>query len=295
MDAAEPQQSPLQQTLRNLAAGTMGGWSQTLVGHPFHTVKVRLQTSTHTLTAMSCVRETARKGLSDFYKGVASPLLGQGLMNAVQYTTYGNMKILCGGDDLDLVPMAPQRYLLVGALTGTCISIVDSPVDLLKIKMQAQVNAGTTYSGVLDAATRIFARYGIRGIYQGLPATIVRDAPCNASYFFAYEWTRQALARRDGCDLKELSASRLLLSGGVAGAAYWSFLYPIEVVKSALQGDHSDPAKRQYRGMRDCWRQIYARYGVRGFWRGWLPCVLRSVPANAACFFAYEKTRQALN
>ena len=33
-------------------------------------------------------------------------------MNAFQYTTYGHMKVLCGGDDMDLKPLPPSRSQL---------------------------------------------------------------------------------------------------------------------------------------------------------------------------------------
>lgn len=35
---------------------------------------------------------------------------------------------------------------------------------------------------------------------------------------------------------------------------------------------------------------IYQKSGVKGFYRGIVPCLLRSSPANAVAFFGYEKT-----
>ena len=37
-------------------------------------------------------------------------------------------------------------------------------------------------------------------------------------------------------------------------------------------------------------KRIYANGGIRAFYRGISPCLLRSVPANAVAFFGYEKT-----
>ena len=37
-------------------------------------------------------------------------------------------------------------------------------------------------------------------------------------------------------------------------------------------------------------REIYKGGGVRNFYRGIAPCLVRAVPANAVTFFGYEKT-----
>lgn len=70
---------------------------------------------------------------------------------------------------------------------------------------------------------------------------------------------------------------------------YWLSIYPIDVIKSSVQSDHSDPTKRKYSGMIDAARKIHAEHGVKGYFRGIAPCLARSFPANAATFVAYEK------
>ena len=40
--------------------------------------------------------------------------------------------------------------------------------------------------------------------------------------------------------------------------------------------------KRKYSGFRDAARKIYAEGGVRAFYRGFIPCLARSFPANGA-------------
>lgn len=70
--------------------------------------------------------------------------------------------------------------------------------------------------------------------------------------------------------------------------------YPMDVIKSTLQSDSIHPSERRYHGVADCARKLYAEGGARRFTVGIVPCLLRSMPGNAACFFAYEKTRQYL-
>ena len=61
-----------------------------------------------------------------------------------------------------------------------------------------------------------------------------------------------------------------------------------------MQSDAVDPSARRYASTMDCCRQLWAEGGWRRFYRGLAPCLLRSFPANAACFLAYERAKQML-
>ena len=67
---------------KDVFAGTCGGITVTLLGHPFDTVKVLLQTQSSTNPAYSGAVDAATKvlkseGIGGLYKGVMSPLAGQ--------------------------------------------------------------------------------------------------------------------------------------------------------------------------------------------------------------------------
>lgn len=53
-------------------------------------------------------------------------------------------------------------------------------------------------------------------------------------------------------------------------------------------------AQRQYKSVVDCAQQIYARDGFKGFYRGFVPCLLRSAPTNGISFLAFELAMQYL-
>ncbi len=79
-----------------------------------------------------------------------------------------------------------------------------------------------------------------------------------------------------------------MLGGASAGIALWLSAYPFDIVKSRLQTDGLAPADRQYKGALDCARQIYAQNGVKGFFKGLTPTLVRAPFANAATFVAFE-------
>ena len=207
--------------LKDLAAGTNGGFAITIVGHPFDTMKVRLQTQPTGEKQLysglrDCVTKTLQwEGPSGFYRGVASPMVGNSVFNATQFLAYGQAKVLVAGKGGDPDGLTIPQYFMVGAMTGLCVSFVESPIDLFKSQVQAQIfearnNPGMKprFSGVFDCVRFVVSNYGLRGFYYGLGATMLRDIPAVSLYFGAYEWTRRKMLA-PGQELGDLSAMQV--------------------------------------------------------------------------------------
>lgn len=123
-----------------------------------------------------------------------------------------------------------------------------------------------------------------RGISDAAPSTST-DA---RFYFLAYEAQVQHHIRKHGGAREDISPLWSLTYGALAGYALWASIYPIDVVKSKLQTDSLDPAKRQFKGMADCFRQTWRAQGWRGFTGGLEPTLIRSPFANGITFVAFE-------
>ncbi len=116
-----------------------------------------------------------------------------------------------------------------------------------------------------------------------------RCAGAHASfYFLAYEALVQRHIRKNGGTREDIAPLWSLSYGALAGYALWGSIYPIDVVKSKLQTDSLDPAKRMYSSMFDCFRKTWRTQGWRGFTGGLEPTLIRSPFANGATFVAFE-------
>ena len=84
------------QAVKEVVSGTAGGLAVCFVGHPFDTLKVRLQTQPppphHLYSGLwDCVTKTVKwEGVGGLYKGVASPALGQMFFRAALFSTFGS-------------------------------------------------------------------------------------------------------------------------------------------------------------------------------------------------------------
>jgi len=85
-----------------------------------------------------------------------------------------------------------------------------------------------------------------------------------------------------------------MLAGACSGFGYWGITYPLDVIKTRLQQDKTEVSQRQYKGWLDCARQMYQTDGFAGFWKGYVPCLIRALVVNSCIFLAVTSSKRAL-
>jgi len=221
-------------------AGCLGGCAGVAVGHPFDTVKVKLQTQDFrnpvyrgTWDCFTKILQT--ESLAGVYRGVWSPMCGVALVNAVVFGVYMNLqRRLTDPDSL-------RAHFLAGATAGLAQSVVSSPVELIKTRMQTN----TSYQGTLDCLMNIFRNEGISGVFRGLSITGAREFLGYGFYFATYE-----VLTRTSSNEAPVGTPTMLLAGGISGTVSWVMTYPLDVVKTRYQADSGT-----YSGLIDCLKQ----------------------------------------
>ena len=63
-----------------------------------------------------------------------------------------------------------------------------------------------------------------------------------------------------------------------------------------MQSDELDPSKRKYKNMIDCAKKLYFNEGgIKRYFRGFTPCLMRSIPANAVMLTTVDMVRRILD
>lgn len=62
------------------------------------------------------------------------------------------------------------------------------------LQIQSASSAEKKYNGTLDCAKKLYRQGGIRSIYKGTAATLMRDVPASGVYFATYDWFKKQLA-----------------------------------------------------------------------------------------------------
>lgn len=169
---------------------------------------------------------------------MASPLVGIGAVNALLFAANSNLKSHLQTHPNELLSL--EKIALAGAGAGIVNSILASPVELLKIKMQAQFGSKANaiqgkryFSGPFDCARYLIQRDGIaHGLFRGMLATVMREIPAYAGFYSGFELTKRQLTHGGKQDA---NVFQLMVSGAVGGIGYWLFSYPLDVVKSVVR------------------------------------------------------------
>ncbi|XP_022032530.1 mitochondrial carnitine/acylcarnitine carrier-like protein [Helianthus annuus] len=126
---------------KDLTAGTIGGAAQLIVGHPFDTIKVKLQSQPvpppgqlpRYSGAIDTVKQTiAAEGPRGLYKGMGAPLATVAALNAVLFTVRGQMEALLRSEPG--APLNVNQQVVVGAGAGVVVAILATPTELVKCR-----------------------------------------------------------------------------------------------------------------------------------------------------------------
>lgn len=280
---------------KNFVAGGVGGTCCVAAGHPFDTVKVRLQTMpkpAHGMRplytgALDCVKQTiCKEGFFALYKGMAAPIIGVSPLFAVYFggCAFGR-KLQQTVPDQE---MTFVQDLFSGGLAGVFTTVFMVPGERIKCLLQVQHSVHVDpfpvqYEGPIDVIKKLYKGGGMASLYRGTMATLLRDVPASAVYFATYEYLKKCFARDD--KIKKLNPLSTLFAGGIAGMANWSVCISPDVLKSRLQ---AAPEGKYPEGIRSVFKEIIREEGPKALFKGFTPVMLRAFPANAACFFGYE-------
>jgi len=293
--------------LVDFAAGCCGGCVGVLFGHPFDTLKVRLQSDT--LNTKSSPIQVLRgilktEGFMGLVKGIETPLLGNVPVQAIVFGAYGAILRRMGvyfGDGASPDEQPVWQHTLAGCFAGIAQAPVVAAAEYCKTQMQLQtaftsrkeVKAGrghaaakVLYVNSIDCASYVVRHHGPFAIFRGTAITLWRDVSYG-QWFGQYEMTKRWLIARGGGGAEsKMFPIYSALAGACAGVCGWVLIYPMDCVKTRIQARQASEARyRIVDAVREMWRE--QPHG-RAFTRGLGVCLVRAVPVNMVTFMTYE-------
>eukprot|EP00095_Tigriopus_kingsejongensis_P002118 snap_masked-scaffold447_size167621-processed-gene-0.7 protein:Tk02118 transcript:snap_masked-scaffold447_size167621-processed-gene-0.7-mRNA-1 annotation:"mitochondrial ornithine transporter" len=279
----------------DLFSGMCAGVVNVLVGLPMDTVKVKMQTfPKDNPTIVKTFYRTVRADglLRGLYAGALPSLMANVGENAILFVAYGQCQRMvaraCGLRHIeDLHPVG-------NAVAGSCSAFFSAmwlcPTEHVKCQLQVlrelrKRDPSLKMVGPFKLTRNILREEGVQGLFLGLKPTWSREIPGYFCFFFGYEAAKIGMAYGLGESKDELGVLPTMLCGSVAGVCFWTGIFPIDSVKSRIQVMGKEGT------MREIAAGIYRAHGIRGFYRGWLPAVVRAFPATASLLATYEFCR----
>ena len=260
---------------------------------PLDVVKVRLQSqrqeaaadtswrprqARYTGTLDACLKIGRHEGVASLWSGL-SPALVLALPAEVTYIPlYEQLKgvILRQLEGSSSCSAPPSWVPLVagGAARLVAVTVV-SPLELVRTKVQSQQ---LSWAEVRASLRQLVTSQGVRGLWSGYTATLLRDVPFSALYWPLYEAARQRLTL-------DSSLAVNFVSGAVAGSVASAVTLPFDVIKTIKQ---IELGRGEARTNLAITRHLVSTQGPASLFSGLAPRLLKVAPACAVMISSYE-------
>mmetsp|Transcript_20951 Transcript_20951/g.64477 ORF Transcript_20951/g.64477 Transcript_20951/m.64477 type:complete len:275 (+) Transcript_20951:426-1250(+) len=248
-----------------LGTGALYGATNTVVGHPFDTVKTKMQaqagfTGGATATAK---RIFATDGFAGFYRGCLPPMWGSAVYRSAQFAVYDLLYNEAGarapelarrkvpGTDMEL------RVPAAGVVGATARTVLESPIEYAKVK------------GQTGQAWRFSE------IYRGAGLQWARTGPMMTLYFCLFD-----ACKRNG--YAATPVGQFFSSGGCALLGFW-VVWPFENLKNQAQAGLEGSVMERARAT-----------GFLGLYRGIVPGSLSVFLRNGAAMIVMQEANKQI-
>ncbi|TYH49015.1 hypothetical protein E1A91_D10G104800v1 [Gossypium mustelinum] len=288
-------------------AGAVAGFATVAAMYPLDIVRTRFQVNDGRVTNFPAYKNTAHaiftitrlEGLKGLYAGFLPAVLGSTVSWGLYFFFYGRAKQRYSKNREE--KLSSGHHLASAAEAGALVSLCTNPIWLIKTRLQLQnpLHQSRRYSGIYDALRTILREEGWTALYKGLGPGLLMVSH-GAIQFTAYEELRRIMVDYKEKKQKSEGASNLLnsfdyaLLGGSSKIAAILITYPFQVIRTRAQ---QRPSKEGIPRYMNSWHVVKetARFeGIRGFYKGITPNLLKNVPASSITFIVYENVLKLL-
>ncbi|KAI3501905.1 hypothetical protein L1887_29933 [Cichorium endivia] len=186
-----------------------------------------------------------------------------------------------------------------GSISGAISRTVTSPLDVIKIRFQVQLEPTTSfallsknvygaskYTGMVQASRDIFREEGLSGFWRGNVPALLMVMPYTAIQFMVLHKVKTfASGSSKSEDHIHLSPYLSFMSGALAGCAATVGSYPFDLLRTILA---SQGEPKIYPNMRSAFVDIMNTRGFRGLYAGLSPTLVEIIPYAGLQFGTYD-------
>ncbi|KAK4983849.1 Mitochondrial succinate-fumarate transporter [Elasticomyces elasticus] len=246
-------------------------------------------------TGVEIVKRETPLGL---YKGLGAVMTGIVPKMAIRFTSYEWYKQALASSSGEITSRAT---FLAGLAAGVTEAVaVVTPMEVIKIRLQAQHHSMADpldvpkYRNAAHAMYTVVKEEGVRALYRGVSLTALRQGTNQAVNFTAYTEFKAFLQARQADTSAELPSWQTACIGLVSGAMGPLSNAPIDTIKTRLQKTPSEPGETALGRIVGISQNMWKQEGIRAFWMGITPRVMRVAPGQAVTFAVYEYLKGVL-
>eukprot|EP01100_Stratorugosa_tubuloviscum_P014081 TRINITY_DN732_c2_g1_i1.p1 TRINITY_DN732_c2_g1~~TRINITY_DN732_c2_g1_i1.p1 ORF type:complete len:306 (-),score=129.10 TRINITY_DN732_c2_g1_i1:47-964(-) len=264
--------SALKEGFFGLACGLLFGITLPLFGHPFDTIKTKMQAQGSYMKGdlvYVCKQMIKHEGFLSFYKGLMPPLIGSAIFRSLQFGVYNFTFSLLRNNNVaeGVIPYSGQleyKVILSAISSATFRTLLETPLEFIKVRRQVGAN------------------WYWKEVMTGFSVTWIRTAGLLVTFFATVD-----SFNRHTPNLLLIPGFGPLIQGGVCATIAWLAIWPLEVIKSQMQANTPGPNTTIARAI-----YIFKNQGLKTFYRGALPGSLRCLFANSFAMYIYLGCQQ---
>lgn len=199
---------------------------------------------------------------------------------------------------------ANSWYLITAGLAAgitEAVTVVNA-VEVIKIRLQALHKSpdGTLipkYKSTPDTLSTLIRTEGIGFLWRGVTLTALRQGTNQAANFTVYTELKTRLQKwqqqhnrsiQNQVGVKDLPSYQITIIGLISGAVGPFFNAPIDTIKTRIQQAPAIPGKSSLSHIITITTDMLRKEGIRSFYKGITPRVMRVAPGQAVTFTVYE-------
>jgi solute carrier family 25 aspartate/glutamate transporter 12/13 len=222
---------------------------------------------------VDCFRQIVRnEGVAGLYRGLRPNLIGVMPEKSLKLTVNDVCREAFTASNGPGGGIRLHQEMISGATAGFVQVAATNPMEIVKLRLQLQGEAG----GVKASALEVARGLGLRGLYKGIAATWLRDVPFSIVFFPLFANLKMAF---DGSN----SMFGLFCAGALAGSSAAGVVTPCDVVKTRLQ-----VAGSTYTGVGDAFSRILKEEGPAALFKGVAPRMIVQAPLFGITLTAFD-------
>lgn len=172
--------------------------------------------------------------------------------------------------------MAERRHFVCGSTAGVSASLLLQPLDVIKTCILVQHKSDS----IRNAVSYVYEKHGISGFWRGSTPAVWRSIMGGGMNFFLLEYFKLAFAS------EKAYIGKFATDGQAAAMARGITIIavcPFSVIKVRMEA----PQTNHYNSLKHAMQKIYTDEGVKGFYKGLSPNLMRDIPYAGLAYAFY--------
>lgn len=254
-------------------------------------MKVYYQTSGTLAGNQSLMAATVRviktNGFFSLYNGLSASILRQLTYSTTRFAIYELAKQeLCAGTTEHL-PL--YKLMAIAGVSGAAGGLVGAPADVVNVRMQNDIKFPAelkrNYRNCIHGLRKILKTEGFGALFQGSSMALARSVMMSIGQLAMYDQYKYLLVSKlsmPGDDIKTHVTSSIFTS-----LTCTAMTQPLDVLKTRMMNQSAS----QKQNIRVAVENLYKSSGLSGFYRGFVPALVRLGPQTVLVFVFYEQLR----